>query len=285
LKSALQKSPIPSTHAFLIRSLEDPMFDPTWHFHAEYQLFTVLKGRGTRFIGDNISPFKDGDLTFTGPNLPHLWQSTMDKNETQSKGVVVYFKEDIFSDELLHKEESIKIKQFLKKSLRGIEVSGDTSVSVQKMLVSLLELKGFDRVLQLLKIIHVLSESEDVQEIASAGYTNSLKGGDTARMNRVYTHVMNNFKRKIAISELAELTNMTTTSFSRYFKVHANKTFSEFLTEIRIGHACKILIEDKIDISSACYESGFQTLSNFNHQFKKITKRTPLAYRKEYEMT
>lgn len=170
-------------------------------------------------------------------------------------------------------------------SLRGIEVSGNSAQRIKEMLETLIALKGFDRVLQLLRIIHLLSESENISVIASAGYTNSQKGGDTARMNKVYTYVMNNFKNKITISELAKLTNMTTTSFSRYFKTHANKTFSDFLSEIRIGHACKILIEDKIPISSACYDSGFQTLSNFNRQFKKITKRTPLAYRKEYEMT
>ena len=86
------------------------------------------------------------------------------------------------------------------------------------------------------------------------------------------------------LSDLAQLTNMTPTSFSRYFKLHANKSFSEFVSEIRIGHACKLLIEQKMNVSQACYESGFQTLSNFNKQFKTITDRTPLAYKKEYEV-
>ena len=81
---------------------------------------------------------------------------------------------------------------------------------------------------------------------------------------------------------MAELTIMTSTSFSRYFRTHANKTFSDFVSEIRIGHACKLLIEKKMNVSQACYESGFQTFSNFNRQFKKITKRTPLEYKKEY---
>ncbi|MGB5356493.1 MAG: AraC family transcriptional regulator, partial [Eudoraea sp.] len=111
----------------------------------------------------------------------------------------------------------------------------------------------------------------------------SLKEGDTERMNKVYAYVMKNFRRKITVSELAELPNMTPTSFSRYFKIHANKTFSEFDCEIRIGHACKLMIEQKINVSQACYASGFLTLSNFNKQFKRMTLRTPLTYKKEYQ--
>lgn len=95
---------------------------------------------------------------------------------------------------------------------------------------------------------------------------------------------MKNFKNKISIAELASLTSMTPTSFSRYFKIHSNKTFSDFISEIRIGHACKLLIEKRVNISQACYDSGFLTMSNFNRQFKAITNRTPAAYRKEYAM-
>jgi AraC-like DNA-binding protein len=120
--------------------------------------------------------------------------------------------------------------------------------------------------------------------LASPGYTNTLLEADTGRMYSVYAYVMKHFKQKMALIELASITHMTPTSFSRYFKLHANKSFSQFVIEIRIGHACKLLIEEKLNISQACYESGFQTLSNFNKQFKNLTQRTPLAYKKEYEV-
>lgn len=120
--------------------------------------------------------------------------------------------------------------------------------------------------------------------MASAGYTNTLREADTERMFKVYAFVMKNFKQKIFLTDLAKLTNMTPTSFSRYFKQHANKPFSDFVSEIRIGHACKLLIEKKMNVSQACYQSGYQTLSNFNKQFKHITKLTPLAYKKKYEI-
>lgn len=286
LKSALRKSPIPKTHAFVAKGLIEPIFDPNWHFHSEYQLFMVLKGSGTRFIGDNIKPFKAGDFTFTGPNLPHLWRSDSENhpknNSDCSEGIVVYFNENLIGKNLLQKEQSIKLKKLFQNSLRGIEAKGKTAKSIQKMLSNLLHLKGFEGVLELLKILNILSQSDETKLLASTGYTNTLKDGDTEKMNKVYAHVMKCFKGKITITTMAELTIMTPTSFSRYFRTHANKTFSDFVSEIRIGHACKLLIEKKMNVSQACYESGFQTLSNFNRQFKKITKRTPLEYKKEY---
>lgn len=248
----------------------------------------VLKGRGTRFIGDSIKPFQEGDITVTGPNLPHFWRSDTDDPKTlipeNSEGIVVYFNENLIGSSLLEKEEAIKIRQLFKKSQRGIEVTGSAIKTLRKMLLGLLNLEGFDRVLELLKILNYLSKSREQNVLASPGYTNSLKEGDSQRMNKAYAHIMKHFTGKLTVSELADLTNMTPTSFSRYFKTHANKTFSEFVCEIRVGHACKMLIERKMNASQACYASGFQTLSNFNKQFKALTKRTPLSYKKEFEM-
>jgi AraC-like DNA-binding protein len=285
MKSALQKSPIPKSHAFVVKALKEPVFDPNWHFHSEYQLFVVLRGEGTRFIGDHVHPFRPGEITFTGPNLPHLWRSDQERapqEQEDYEGIVVYFHEDFVQGKLFQKEEAIKLRRLFKRSSRGISVKGETAEKVRQMLIQLLLLEGFDGLLQLLSILNIISQSSDLELLASPGYTNTLKEGDTERMNQVYAYVMKYFKQKIAIRDLAELINMTPTSFSRYFRVHANKTFSEFLSEIRIGYACKMLIEEKANVSQACYESGFQTMSNFNKQFKAITRRTPRAYRKEY---
>ena len=286
MNSALQKSPIPDTHAFVAKALRQSVFDPNWHFHPEYQIFMVSKGSGTRFIGDHVQPFKKGEITFTGPDLPHLWRSDTkgptQKNDIRAEGIVVYFQDNFIGENLMQKEEAIKVRQLFKRSLRGMDITGKTAQNVQKMLLKLLKLKGFDRVLQLMKILNCMAQSEETELLASAGYTNTQKEGDTERMNRIYAHVMQCFTQTIRISEVAALAHMTPTSFSRYFKVHANKTFSEFVSEIRIGHACKLLIEKKTNVSLACYASGFQTLSNFNRQFKKITKRTPLDYKREY---
>ena len=286
MKSALQKSPIPKSHAFVAKFLRQPNFDPIWHFHPEYQLFIVLKGRGTRFIGDHVKHFKEGDITLTGTNLPHMWRSDNEgyavEENLWSEGIVVYFHDDFIGQSLLQKEEMIKLRQLFQKSLRGLDVTGRTADTVRGMINNLIYLEGMESVLELFKILHCLANTTESTILASPGYTNSLKEGDTERMNNVHAYVMKNFRDKIELGTVASLANMTPTSFSRYFKIHANKTFSEFLSEIRIGHACKLLIENKMNIGQACYESGFQTLSNFNKQFKAITKRTPLSYKKEY---
>ncbi|APQ15969.1 AraC family transcriptional regulator [Maribacter hydrothermalis] len=288
MKSALKKSPIPETRAYLARMLSEPVFDPHWHFHSENQLFLVLKGSGTRFIGDSVKPYKAGDITFTGPNLPHLWRSENEEEQEMniawSEGVVIYFREDFLGKNILQSDEAIRLRQVFHKSLRGIEFTEQSAVTLKRLMLELLPMKGFDGILHLLKILNFISNTKEFKILASPGYTNTLREADTERMFKVYAYVMKNFKRKMTLTDLAKLTNMTPTSFSRYFKQHANKSFSEFVSEIRIGHACKLLIEKKMNVSQACYESGFQTLSNFNKQFKSITKRTPLSYKKEYEV-
>jgi len=285
LKSALQKSPIPENNAFVVKALKEVVFDPNWHFHSEYQIFIVLRGSGTMFIGDYIAPFKPGEITMTGPNLPHLWRSDVrleTKENVQCEGIVVYFHDDFLGEKLLQKDEAIKLQLLFKNSSRGIRVRGYTANEIGSMLQNLVHLEGLDSLVALLNILRKFSHCPEIELLASPGYTNTLKEGDTERINQVHTYVMKHFKQKIAISDLANMINMTPTSFSRYFRNHANKTFSEFLSEIRIGYACKLLIEEKVDVSRACYESGFQTISNFNKQFKNITRRTPSAYKREY---
>lgn len=288
MKSALQKSPILSSQTFVATALKQPNFDPNWHFHPEYQLFIVLKGSGTRFIGDHVTQFKEGDITFTGPNLPHMWRSDNERlgvdKSFYSEGIVVYFHDDLIGEKLFQKEEMIKVKQLFQNSRRGLDITGETAHKIKPMITDLLYLEGFDSVIQLFKILNCLCNTKDAVLLASPGYNNTLKIRDTERMNRVHTYVMQNFRSKIELSTIAALANMTPTSFSRFFKTHANKTFSEFLSEIRIGYACKLLIEKNMNISQACYESGFHTLSNFNRQFKAITNRTPNSYRKKFNM-
>lgn len=283
---ALQKSPISADRAFECKYLKAPHFDANWHFHSEYQMFIVLRGTGTRFIGDHVHPFKPGDLVLTGPNLPHLWRSDpeyFDGNEEQwTEGIVVYFPEELFANKFMQKMEALQIRHLLSKAESGISFYGATMEKVRAMMMQLLNKRDFDSILQLLAILQVLAQSEECNILANPGYSNSLKESDTERMNKVHAYVMKNFREKITLDEVAALANMTPSSFSRYFKTHANKTFSEFLTSIRIGYSCKLLLEKKVKITQACYDSGFNTLSHFNRQFKAFTRYSPLAYRNRY---
>lgn len=272
--------------AFECRRVSAQHFDPNWHFHSEFQLFIVMQGSGTRFIGDHVQPFKPGDLVLTGPNLPHLWRSDpeyFDGDPTLwTEGVVIYFPEDFFGNRFLQKVEMARVRQLLMRASRGISFNRATGGIVTNMMVDLQDKADFDAIVGLLKILQVLADSEDYTLLANPEYSNTLKESDTERMNKVHAYVMKNFRDRITLEEVAALANMTPSSFSRYFKTHANKTFSEFLTGIRIGYSCKLLVEKKLSITEACYESGFNTVSNFNRQFKTYTQSTPLEYRKRF---
>ena len=289
MKKPFQKSRIPQGKAFVIRELIAPCFDVNWHFHSEYQLFTVLKGSGTRFIGDHMQAFKEGDMVFTGPNLPHLWRSDNSyfdsKNGLESHGIVIYFPDDFLGNSVFAMDEFAEIAQVLQKSDRGIEITGKTNQAIQSMMQELIFMKGGQSIIQLLQILNRMVDSEDCKPITQACYINLNKESETDRMGQVYEYVMKNFKEKITLEEVSEIANLSVSAFSRYFKTRVNKSFSDFLSEVRISHACKLLHEEEMNISEISFECGFFTLSNFNKQFKDRTGKTPLAYKKDYLAT
>ncbi|MFD2199984.1 AraC family transcriptional regulator [Shivajiella indica] len=289
MKQALEKSRIPTNKAFVVKELIEPYFDNHWHFHQEYQLFLVLEGRGTRFIGDQMKPFREFDMVFTGPNLPHLWRNDpvyFEKDSTlTTHGIVIYFGEDFLGNALQEKEEFETIRLLLQKSLRGLEIVGSTNLRLRSMMRELVHSQGLESVLLLLQILKIMAESEECEAITKVGYTNNNKESEKDRMRKVYEFVTENFQKKIQLSEIATLANMTESAFSRYFKSRMNKPFSEFLADVRISHACKLLHERDINISEIGYESGFNTLSNFNKQFKDRMGVSPLVYRSDYQKT
>jgi AraC-like DNA-binding protein len=286
MKPLLKKSVDSPIHSFMIKELIEPFFDPNWHFHPHYQLFTVLEGTGTRFIGDDISHFEAGDTVFVGPNLPHLWRSDKVYFEPHSSlkthGIVVYFSEDFLGKDFFEKQEMILIKNLFKESLRGLNIVGQTRLFLQKALKDLTQKQGFEGILNLLTILHQFSKSTDYEAIASIGYTNTHKISETNRMQKVHEYVLKHFKEEIKLGEIASLVSMSEAAFCRYFKSRTNKTFSEFVAEIRIGHACKLLLKDNKTIAQISFESGYHTLSNFNKQFREIIGTTPHRYQKEY---
>ncbi|MCE2771149.1 MAG: AraC family transcriptional regulator [Saprospiraceae bacterium] len=286
MKPLLEKSIESLNQSFLVKKLQEPFFDPNWHFHPHYQLFTVIKGTGTRFIGDDIRHFEEGDTVFLGPNMPHLWRSDRNyfekESQLQTEGIVVYFKEDFLGNDFFEKPEMFDIKSFLKNSERGLDLTGTLGVEMVSDLKELLGLTGFEGISKLLNILHKLSVTNDYQYISSSNYTNTHKISETERMRIVHEYVLKHFKENINLSTVASLSNMTEAAFCRYFKSRTNKTFSDFVKEIRIGNACKILQDENKSISQTCYESGYNTVSNFNNQFKSLKGVSPLQYQKLY---
>jgi AraC-like DNA-binding protein len=280
----LKKNIENALESITVLDLKEKHFDANWHFHPHYQLFTVIKGKGTRFIGDNIQHFEEGDTVFLGPNLPHLWRSDKQYFDTKSTvtthGIVLYFSEDFLGESFFEKPEMKPLKVLLENSKRGIFWSDELKEKVINFLKKIPEVYGFERVLKLLELLNTLSQSIDFKYITNPDYANSYKISETERMQKVFDFVSQSFKENIKLYEIADRVNMTEAAFCRYFKKRTNKTFVDFVNEIRIGNACKLLKNKEMSIAEIAFESGYNTMSNFHFQFKKVTSQTPKAYMK-----
>lgn len=286
MKPAVEKSSIPESRIFVIKELQEKHFDHTWHAHREYQLFLVLSGTGTRFIGDTVQSFSEGDITFLGPGVPHLWRSDAvyfdKKSKETTHGFVIYFREGFIGD-LLEKEEMHQVKSLFKKAARGIEFNRILVQQVTTMMKELSKAHGTDTLIQLLQILNMLASTKEYRLLHNEEYRYKLKETETQRINIVYNYAAQHFQQNITLHEVAALLNMTPTSFSRYFKTKTSKSFTDFLSELRIKNACKLLVEDdRKSINQVSFECGYNALSNFNRQFKTFMKMTPKAYREKF---
>lgn len=286
MRAAIHKSAIPESQIFVVKDLKEKHFDPTWHAHSEYQLFVVLQGTGTRFIGDSIRSFKPGELILTGPHLPHLWRSNekyfKKGGSLEVKGIVVYLNEHFLGQNMLDKIELHRLKVLFNRSMRGLEFCGQNKTQVIELMQELLHLNGVHSLIHLLRILDILSATKENHYISSRHYSDSINEHETDRLNKVYEYIIKNYRSKIPLENMAEMLNMTTTSFSRYFSMKNNKTYSRFIGEIRVKHACELLTETDMSVAEICYECGFNTLSNFNKQFKDIMRKKPTDYKREF---
>lgn len=178
--------------------------------------------------------------------------------------------------------ENKYIKELFIIAKKGIKISGNTNYRIAGILQKLLVAKNTERVILLMQALHLISISKDIECPATSGFQNTCTEIETERINNIYNYTINNFDKKISLEEIASVAHISPNSFCRYFKTQTKKTYSQFLMEVKIGNACKLLIENKKCISSICYESGFNNFSNFNRYFKNITGKSPLQYKKTF---
>ena len=274
-------------HSFSIRQDAVPYFYNSWHFHPEMELVHIQNGSGIQFIGDNISRFKKDDIILVGSNIPHLWRcddTYFQQNSTlKAIATVTHFSEDFWGKEFLELPENKKIKELMITAKRGIIIRGRTRLIVAELMQQMLRAVNTDRIILLLQILKsIVAGNKTNTLIVSKGFEPSLEIKETERINNIYTYSIANFKEKISLNNIAKIANISPNSFCRYFKLHTRKTYNHFLQELRVGHACKLLIQNKLNITQVCYESGFNNVTNFYKSFKKITGNSPLEYQKQY---
>ncbi|MFA7472045.1 MAG: AraC family transcriptional regulator [Spirosomataceae bacterium] len=289
IKAPLLKSVESLSEAVIVMDLRDPYFDPNWHFHPHYQLFTVIEGTGTRLIGDSIQPFTPGDTVFLAPNIPHLWRCDpmyfQADSTLMTRGIVIYFQEDFLGKELFDRSEMHAIRHFLRESKHGYSLSDPFRQRIVDKLLKFPTMTGFEKVIQLLILLNEIAHTPFKQPITSLGYRNTYKKSETERMQRVHNYLLQHFREEIRLSDVAAHAGMSEAAFCRYFKARTNKTLTTLVNEIRIGEACRLLLNENYTIAQIAYETGFDTLSNFNRNFKKITGKTPGKYREDYQLS
>jgi AraC-like DNA-binding protein/uncharacterized RmlC-like cupin family protein len=280
---ALEKIEPNFGHSFALRKFEDinPNTQPFWHFHPELEIVYVKHGSGKRHIGNHISYYSGGDLIFLGPNLPHY--GFTDRLSGNSSEIVVQMKDDFLGPAFFKLPETQAIYQLFERSKVGLSFYGNTKDEIGARLNNLFYMDQFDKLMEFVKILQILANSKEYNILNASGITLIIQGQDTNRIDTVYKYVREHFTETIQLDDIASEVNMTVPSFCRYFKKVTGKTFTEFVNEFRIVHACKLLSEEQFTIAEICYESGFNNFSHFNRLFKQKTGKNPNAYRRGVE--
>ena len=261
-------------------------FLKVWHFHEELELVYIIKSTGTRFVGDSIEKFQSGEVILIGKNVPHMWlndEAYFEENSClTAQAVSVHFKDNFVGKEFLSLPEMQPISHLLKKAAQGIKFNNVTD----NIKNELLHLSSLNPAIKITRIIEILSKLEQTQHytlLSSNGFINTFHQTENKRLNTIYEYVYQNFHTPISSKDVAELANMNASAFSRFFKTIHRKPFTRFLNEIRIGFACKMLLENKESITSIAYACGFGNISNFNRQFRIIKNESPSSFLSQHK--
>lgn len=254
-----------------------PNNDPVWHYHPEIELVYVESGNGKRHVGNHISYYTAGDLVMIGSNLPHF--GFTDRLTSKNRENIIQFHPKILDNALVDIPELSKIPDLLKRSQHGLSFYGKTKKNAGEITNEMTVQGPFDQFLSFLKLLNLLAESSEYNLLNAGQLTLQASLQDHVRIKIIFNYVMEHFQVDITLKEVAAIVSMTIPSFCRYFKKQTGKTFTQFVNEFRITHACKLLSETSRPISDICFACGFNNFAHFNKQFKKITKQNPSQYR------
>ncbi|MEO1212583.1 MAG: AraC family transcriptional regulator [Bacteroidota bacterium] len=250
-----------------------PTLKEAWHFHPEVEICLTRKSEGKRFVGNNIEDYRSGDLVMFGSNLPHGFITKKKSNQ-----VVIQMQENFLGNDFLEKPETQIVKDLFFRAKRGLKFEGGIQQKANDKIEELFQLEGLPQVLKLLDLLYLFASTQEYRYITQENYIVDTKMAELKRIQIVYSYILENYQTGVSLEEAAALIPMTKSSFCKFLKKHAKKTFSEIVNEIRISHACELMIQTDMKISSIAYESGFNDISYFNRIFKKIIKSSPKEF-------
>jgi AraC-like DNA-binding protein len=279
MKPLVEQLPLSADTSFVARRHRTPNFEVAWHQHIEFELILITEGAGLSFVGNYVGEFEVGDIFFLGANLPHTFRKS---DDLITSAIVVHFRQDFWGTAFLDLPESKDIRELLSTSLQGLRITGTSKALLAGLITSLENQRGFSRIISLCECLHLLAEKHDFN-ILSTQDVKEVNSKQRERIDRIFHYTMENFRDSVTLTAVARLADMSIPAFCTYFKKSTRKKYIDFLNEVRIGYACKLLTGDNdITIEGASYDSGFNTIANFNKQFLKIKGMTPSKYRKMF---
>ncbi|WP_149275544.1 AraC family transcriptional regulator [Pareuzebyella sediminis] len=253
-----------------------PNFYGQLHQHKEVQLSLVVKGRGKLIVGDSVHRFSSGDFFVIASHSPHLFTNEYDHTGIQM--VSLFFTESTFGEAFFELQELQELRLFFTLAQSGFQLCSDHSL-ISKLVFDILESDGVSRFIGFLNLLKELC-AVDQRPLTKFVYPKEIGSSKGSRMQKIIEYTVRNFQNEIDLVSASEIVHMTPNAFCRFFKQHTNKTFFQFLIELRIEHACQLLQKNRhgLSILEISEQSGFKSISNFNRQFKKHKGCVPSQY-------
>lgn len=273
--------------SFYVGTYSSKYFERSWHYHHEYELLLITKGYGTRRVGNNSSRFAVGDLVLIGGNLPHAWFSDPiffdPGNNERCESIYIQFDRSIFGTRFAGLPEMQAIQSLLNEAKYGlVHLPDEHSPDIINLICDFPRYTGVERLLALIRVLD-LFKNRHYKPIVSQSYFENAFITKSERIKKVHEYVMNNYMADVSVDKAAELAGMNVSSFCRYFKKTMQKTFSQFVKEIRVDFAQQLLINTVLDSNQIGFECGYSSISYFNQCFKSISGISPLEYRANFK--
>lgn len=278
MKAVFEKIEQGLTSSFLYRSIKLPAFEAAFHFHPEFELTHIKKGEGQRYVGSQVEDFEKDDLILLGSNLPHCWISKPLANDGLVEATVIQFKADFLGNDFLNLPEMKRVSNLLSKSKTGLKIVGNTQKVVLEEINKMPQLREYQRLVVLLGVLGILSESQELESIDISFSNIKHSGNETIRFQKVFSYLIENYRDEITLQKISEVAHLSPTSFCRYFKAVTGKTFLEIVNAYRIQHACQLLRKNELSVSQIAFESGFNDVPYFNKLFKKMKGVSPMKF-------
>lgn len=282
MKLTLKNTDSSTNERIFIAKKEIPCLDSSWHYHAQYELLYISKSNGIRFVGDSVAHFFPGDLVLVGPFLPHLWRNDVsyygENGVNKVNTIIIKFTKDFIGEGTFDNPEFSGINRLLEQSKFGVSFGKAVSEKMRNELLGIIDLAPAGQSIKVLELLNRLAMTDD-RLLLSSSDMRQYSTQHSQRLDEVIKFISDNYTSDISLDDVADIACMTTNSFCRFFKKMTNKSFVQFLNEVRIRNASRLLAQEDLPVSEICDIVGYKTITNFNRQFKHIMGTTPVIYR------